>query len=88
MKKKAQRSPINSKSVFRGKIIFLKSQAVVAHIFNPSTGEAVAGRFLSSRPAWTTEWVPGYPGLHRETLSWKTNKQKKKKKEESLSSNE
>jgi hypothetical protein len=31
------------------------SQAVVAHAFNPSTWEAKAGRFLSSRPAWSTE---------------------------------
>jgi hypothetical protein len=25
------------------------------HTFNPSTWEAEAGRFLSSRPAWSTE---------------------------------
>jgi hypothetical protein len=31
------------------------SRAVVAHAFNPSTWEAKAGRFLSSRPAWSTE---------------------------------
>ena len=30
-------------------------QAVVAHDFNPSTWEAEAGGFLSSRPAWSTE---------------------------------
>jgi hypothetical protein len=30
-------------------------RAVVAHAFNPSTREAEAGRFLSSRPAWSTE---------------------------------
>jgi hypothetical protein len=48
---------------------------VVAHAFNPSTWEAEAGRFLSLRPAWSTKWVPGQPGLHRETLS-----QEKKKK--------
>jgi hypothetical protein len=30
---------------------------VVAHTFNPSTWEAEAGRFLSSRPAWSTKWV-------------------------------
>jgi hypothetical protein len=42
---------------------------VVVHAFNPSTWEAEAGEFLSSRPAWSTEWVPGQPGLHRETLS-------------------
>jgi hypothetical protein len=29
--------------------------AVVAHAFNPRTWEAEAGRFLSSRPAWSTE---------------------------------
>jgi hypothetical protein len=27
---------------------------VVAHAFNPSTREAETGRFLSSRPAWST----------------------------------
>jgi hypothetical protein len=35
------------------------SWAVVAHAFNPSTweaeAEAKAGRFLSSRPTWSTE---------------------------------
>jgi hypothetical protein len=46
----------------------------------PSTQEAEAGGFLSSMPAWYTEWVPGQPGLHRETLSRKTKKKKKKKK--------
>jgi hypothetical protein len=29
--------------------------AVVAHAFNPSTWEAEAGGFLSSRPAWSTK---------------------------------
>jgi hypothetical protein len=58
---------------------------VVAHAFNPSTWEAEAGGFLSLGPAWSTEWVPGQPELHKETLSQKTNKQtkpnqKKKKK--------
>jgi hypothetical protein len=28
---------------------------VVAHAFNPSTWEAEAGKFLSSRPSWSTE---------------------------------
>jgi hypothetical protein len=49
---------------------------VMAHTFNPSTGEAEAGGFLSSRPAWSTEWVPGQPGLYRKTLSWKEKKKK------------
>jgi Tfp pilus assembly major pilin PilA len=58
---------------------------VVVHAFNPSTWEAEAGGFLSSRPAWSTKWVPGQPGLHRETLSWKattttTTKKNKTKK--------
>jgi hypothetical protein len=49
----------------------------VAHAFNPSTWEAEAGGFLSLRPAWSTKWVPGQPGLHRETLSQKTKTKKK-----------
>jgi major histocompatibility complex class I len=28
---------------------------MVAHTFNPSTWEAEAGRFLSSRPDWCTK---------------------------------
>ena len=31
------------------------SWAVVVHAFNPSTWEAEAGGFLSSRPTWSTE---------------------------------
>ena len=45
----------------------------------PALGRQRAGRFLSSRPAWFTEWVSGQPGLHRETLSQKLKKEKKKK---------
>jgi hypothetical protein len=58
-------------------VIYLKipmSREVVAHTFNPSTRETEAGGFLSSRPAWSTKWVPGQPGLHRETLSQKNQK--------------
>jgi hypothetical protein len=55
---------------------------MVAHAFTPSTWEAQAAGFLSSRSVWSTEWVPGQPGLHRETLSRKTKKKKKKKKKE------
>ena len=47
---------------------------VVTHAFDPSTWEAEVGRFLSSRPAWSTEWVPRQPGLYRETLSRKNQK--------------
>jgi hypothetical protein len=39
---------------------------MVAHAFHPSTQEAEAGGFLSSRPAWSTEWVPGQPGFYTE----------------------
>jgi hypothetical protein len=62
-------------------------RAMVAHAFNPSTWEAEAGRFLSSRPAWSTEWVPRQPGLHRETLSHKNkikNNNNNKENKESL----
>jgi hypothetical protein len=34
---------------------FLVRWAVVVHAFNPSTQEAEAGGFLSSRPAWSTK---------------------------------
>jgi hypothetical protein len=58
------------------------SHRVVVHVFNPSAWEAEAGGFLSSRPAWSTEWVPGQPGLHSETLSQKTNKQTNKQQQQ------
>jgi hypothetical protein len=57
-----------------------QSQVVVVHTFNPSTREAEAGGFLSSRSAWSTKWVPGQPGLYRETLSQKNQNNNKKKK--------
>jgi hypothetical protein len=50
----------------------------VAHTFNPSTQEAEAGGFLSSRPAWSTKLVPGQLGLHREKPCLK-NKTKQNK---------
>jgi hypothetical protein len=34
---------------------FIINLGVVACAFNPSTWEAEAGGFLSSRPAWSTE---------------------------------
>jgi hypothetical protein len=52
---------------------------VVAHAFNPSTQEAEVGRFMSSRPACFTEWVPGQPGLYIETLSQKNKKKQRTK---------
>jgi hypothetical protein len=58
---------------------------VAEQAFNPNTREAEAGGLLSSRPAWSTEWVPGQPGIHRETLSRKTKiktKQNKTKEKE------
>ena len=51
---------------------------VVAHAFNPSTREVEAGGFLSSRPAWSTEFQDSQ-GYNRETLSLKNKKKKKKK---------
>jgi hypothetical protein len=53
---------------------------VVADTFNPSTREAEAGQFLRWRPAWSTEWVPGQPGLHRERNPVSKNKKKTKNK--------
>jgi hypothetical protein len=46
---------------------------MATYAFNPGTwkAEAEAGGFLSLKAAWSTEKVPGQPGLHRETLSQK-----------------
>lgn len=38
---------------------------VVVHTFNPSTEEAEASASLNLRPTWSTERVPGQPGLWR-----------------------
>jgi hypothetical protein len=51
---------------------------MVAYTLNPSTPEAEAGESLSSRLAWSTDGVLGQPGLHREGLSQKRKKKKKK----------
>jgi hypothetical protein len=45
-----------------------EEKAVMAQTFNPSTWEAEVGRSLNSRSSWSTERVPGQPGLHREIL--------------------
>jgi major histocompatibility complex class I len=37
------------------KKILTQKLGVVVHVFNPSTREAEAGGFLSSRPAWSTK---------------------------------
>jgi hypothetical protein len=52
---------------------------VVAHAFDPSTWEAEAGGFLSSRPVCSTKCVPGQPGLYRENLVLKNEKTKQSK---------
>ena len=57
-------------------ISYIGKPGMVLHAFNPSTREAESGRFLSSRTAWSTEWVPEQPGLRRETLSRKTKQNK------------
>jgi hypothetical protein len=49
-------------------LFFFLSPVVVAHTFNPCTWEEEAGGSLSSRPAWPTEWVPGWPELQRPCL--------------------
>ena len=49
----------------------------MAHTFKTSTWEAEAGKFLSSKPAWSRQRVPGQPGLHRETLSQKKEEKNK-----------
>jgi hypothetical protein len=54
----------------------LKKEMLDGH--GGSTWEAEAGRFLSSRPAWSTKTVPGPPGLYRKTLSRKKKKEKRK----------
>jgi hypothetical protein len=61
-----------------------KHLGMVAHAFNPSTREAEAGGILSSRPACSIEWVPGQPGLYRETLSRKNKQTKQNKKAQNL----
>lgn len=47
-------------------------QVMVGQIFNPGTQETVSGTSLSSRPAWTTERVPGLSSVLYIDLSQKT----------------
>jgi hypothetical protein len=58
----------------------------VVHVFNPSTWEADAGRFLSLRPAWSTEFQDsqGYtdnPCLEKKKKKRRKKERKRKKKE-------
>jgi hypothetical protein len=80
--------PLSEMKCFKGMFKTSLSQAVVVHAINPSTWEAEASRFLSSKPAWSTEWVPGQPELYRETLTQqnktKQNKTKQNKQEKKL----
>ena len=63
----------------------LKSWAWWRTPLTPALGkQRQAGRFLSSRPVWSSKWVPEQPGLHRETLSGKTNQTNKNNKKKSL----
>lgn len=56
-----------------------KCQAVVACTFNPKTQEPEADESLSSKPAWSTEWITRQPGLHKTTMSQRQNKPNKNK---------
>jgi hypothetical protein len=56
----------------------LGESGVVVHTFNPSTWEAEAGRFLSSRPAWS------YKVSSRTTRATQRNPVSKKKKKKSF----
>jgi hypothetical protein len=51
---------------------------VVAHPFNSSTQEAEAGRFLSSRPAWSTKFQDSKVYTEKPCLE-KQNKTKQNK---------
>ena len=55
------------------------SLEVVAHTYNASTWEAEAGGFLSWSPVWSTERDPRQPELHRETLSGKTKRRRRRR---------
>jgi hypothetical protein len=55
---------------------------VVAHAFNPSTWEAEAGRFLSSRPVWSTSEFQDSQGYTEKPCLEKQNKTKQNKTEQ------
>jgi hypothetical protein len=63
--------------------IYVKTlgRAVVVNAFNPSTWEAETGRFLSSRPAWSTECcLEKAKNKTKQKQKQKTNKNHKNKK--------
>jgi hypothetical protein len=51
-----------------------REPGVVAHTFNPSTREAEAGRFQSSRPAWSTEFQDSQGYTEKPCLKKQTKK--------------
>jgi hypothetical protein len=60
---------------------FAVCPAVVAHAFNLSIRDAEASRFLSSRPAWSTELSSRTARATQKNLVSKNQKKKKKRKE-------
>jgi hypothetical protein len=58
---------------------------VVGQAFNPSTQKAEAGRFLSSRPAWSkSEFQDSQGYTEKPSKNQKANKQRKKNPEFSM----
>jgi hypothetical protein len=62
------------KSCFKGE---MREPGVVAHAFNPSTREAEAGGFLSSRPAWSTNEFQDSQGYTEKPCLEKQQQQQK-----------
>jgi hypothetical protein len=54
-KEKEFKPPKDTVYIFTTHIEVEARLSVVVHAFNPSTWEAEAGGFLSSRPTWSTE---------------------------------
>jgi hypothetical protein len=46
---------VHARQVFYLAVTEMSHPGMVTHAFNPSTQEAEAGGFLSSRPAWSTK---------------------------------
>jgi len=63
--------------IHRISMLLLAQAGMVARSLNHGAWEAEAGKSLSSRLPWSTEWVPGKSELYRESLSQQTNKQNK-----------